>query len=131
MDAFLHLLLAAKVIAVTLPAENTDTDLSMESEDVATTSIDDSTKDAESVSTEVTQSHDVQGLADLMNQLLSGETSTDDIEQNRIVSKTLTNMSCEEINLSSTKTASLWLQYMQMFYLLRKYIKAERIGSGQ
>ena len=85
VDASLHSLLAAKVIGVTLPAENTDTDLSMESEDVATTSTDDATKDVESVSTEVTQSHDVQDLADLK----SGETSTDDIEQNCIVSKTL------------------------------------------
>ena len=59
----------------------------MESEDVATTSTNDATKDAESVSTEVNQSHNVQDLADLMNQLLSGETSTDDIEQNCIVSK--------------------------------------------
>ena len=67
-----------------------------------------------SVSTEVTQSHDVQDLADLMNQLLSGETSTDDIEQNCLVSNTLANVSCEERNLSSTKTASLWFQYMQM-----------------
>ena len=51
MDAPLHSLLAAKVIGVTLPAENTDPDLSMESEDVATTSSDDATEDAESVST--------------------------------------------------------------------------------
>ena len=87
MDASLHSLLAAKVIGVTLPAENTDPDLSMESEDVATTSTDDATKDAESVSTEFTQSRDVQDLSDLMNQLISGETSTDDIEQNSIVSK--------------------------------------------
>ena len=35
VDASLHPLLAAKVIGVTLPAENTDPDLSMESEDVA------------------------------------------------------------------------------------------------
>ena len=87
-------LLATKVIGVTLPAENTDPDLSMESEDVATTSADDATKDAESVSTEVTQSHDVQDLADLMNQLLSGQTSIDDIEQNCILSMTLSNVSC-------------------------------------
>ena len=108
MDASLHSLLAAKVIGVTLPAENTNPDLSMESEDVATTSTDDATEDAESVSTEVTQSHDGQDLADLMNQLLSGETSTDAIEQNCIVSKTLSNVSCEVRNISSTKTASLW-----------------------
>ena len=93
-DASLHSLLAAKVIGVTLPAENTVPDLSKESEVVATTSADDATKDAESVSTEVTQSHDVQDLADLMNQLLSGETSIDDIKQNCIVSKTLPNVSC-------------------------------------
>ena len=67
--------------------------------------------DAESVSTEVTQNHDVQGLADnLMNQLLLGETNTEDIEHNRIMSKTVANMSCEERNLSSNKTASLWFQ---------------------
>ena len=102
VDASLHSLLAEKVIGLTLPAENTDPDLSMESEDVASTSSDDATKDAESVNTEVTQSYDVQDLADLMNQLLSGETSTDDIEQNCIVTKTLANVSCEERNLSST-----------------------------
>ena len=51
--ASLHSLLAAKVIGVTLPAENTDPDLSMESEGVATTSTDDAKKDAESVSTKL------------------------------------------------------------------------------
>ena len=120
--------MAAKVIVVTLPAEHTDPDLSMESEDVATTSTDDATQDTESVRTEVTQSHDVQDLADLMNQLLSGETCTDDIEQNGIVSETLANVSCEERNLSSTKTAIVWFQYMQMVDFLRKFIKAERLG---
>ena len=39
VDAPLHSLLAAKLIGVTLPAENTDPDLSMESKDVATTSM--------------------------------------------------------------------------------------------
>ena len=92
MDASLHSIMAAKAIGVTLPAENIDPDLSMEREDIATTITDDATKDAESVSTKVIQSHDVQDLADLMNQLLSGETSTDDIKQNCIVSKTLANM---------------------------------------
>ena len=81
------------------------------------------------MSTVVTQSHDIQDLADLLNQLLSGETSTDDIEQNWIVSKTLGNVSCEERNLSSTKIASLWFQYMQMVDLLRRFIKAERLGD--
>ena len=38
-------------------------------------------------------------------------------------------MSCEESNLSSTKTAILWFQYMQMVDLLRKFIKAERVGD--
>ena len=48
-----HSFLAVKVIGVTLPAANADPDLTMESEDVATTSTDNATKDAESVSTEV------------------------------------------------------------------------------
>ena len=80
MDASLHLLLADKVIGVIFLVENTYFNLFMESEDVATISSDDATKDAESVSTEITQSHDVQDLADLMNQLLSGDTSIDDIK---------------------------------------------------
>ena len=46
VDASLHSILAAKVIGVTLPAENTDTDLSMECEDVATTGTDNATEDA-------------------------------------------------------------------------------------
>ena len=45
------------------------------------------------------------------------------------MSKTLANVSCEERNLSSTKTAILWFQYMQMVDLLRKFIKAERLGN--
>ena len=98
VDASLHSLLAAKVIGVTLPAENADPDLSMECEDVATSSTDDATKYAESLTREFTQSHDVQDLAELMNQLLTGETSTDGIEQNCIVSKTLANVGCEERN---------------------------------
>ena len=126
VDASLNSLLAAKVIGITLAAANTDPDISMESKDVATT--DDATEDAESVSTEVTQSLYVQELADLMNQLLSGETSTYAIEQNCIVSKTLSNVSCEERNISSTKTASLWFQYMQMDDLLQTIIKAARLG---
>lgn len=127
MDASLRSLLSAKVLGVTLPADNTDPDLSIQSEDVATTSPDDATNDAEPVRSQVTKSHDVQDLGDLMNQLLSGETSTDDVEQNLIVLKTLANVSCEERNLSTTKTASLWFQYMQMVDLLRKFIKGERL----
>ena len=81
------------------------------------------------MSTAATQSHDIQDLADLTNQLLSGETSTDDIEQNWIVLMTLANVSCEERNPYSTKIVSLWFQYMQMVDLLRKFIKAERLGD--
>ena len=49
VDASIHSLLAANVIGVTLPAENIDPEFSMESEDVATTSTDDATKDADQV----------------------------------------------------------------------------------
>ena len=106
VDASLHSLLTAKVIDVTLPAENTDPDLSMESEDVATTSTKLCCKRCRVSEHRSFSSHDVQDLSDLMNQLLSGETSTDDIEQNCTVSKILTNVSCEERNLSSIKQQS-------------------------
>ena len=59
-------------------------------------STDEATKDTESVSTEVTYSHNIKNLADPMNQLPSGVTSTDDIEQNRIVPKSSPNVSCEK-----------------------------------
>ena len=131
VDASLHSLLAAKVLGVTLPHECAHLDLSMELDDVATTSTDDATKDTASLSTDVTQNYDVQYLAGLMKQLSSGEASIDDIEQNHIVSKTSASVRCEKRKLSSSssKTASLWIQYTHMVDLLRKFIKAERLGN--
>ena len=58
-----------EIIGATLPAENTYADLTMKSEDVATTGTDDATNDAKSVTTEVTKSHD--NLGDFINQLPS------------------------------------------------------------
>ena len=60
------------MIGATLPSEHIDPDLSIETENVATTGTDGVTKQADSVSTEVTQIHDVRDLADRMNQLLLG-----------------------------------------------------------
>ena len=54
--------------------------------------------------------------------LLSGETSTDDIEQNGIVKK-------GTFLLLKQQACGLWFQYMQMVDLLRKFIKAERLGG--
>ena len=47
-----------------------------------------------------------------MNQVISGETSTDDIEHNPTMSTTLANVSCEEGNLFYTKTVNLLFRYM-------------------
>jgi len=91
----------------------------MELDDVATTSTDHATKVTASLSTEVTQNYDVQYLADLVKQLLSGERSTDDIEQNRSVSKTSASVRCEKRKLCpSFKTASLWIQYMYIIIII-------------
>ena len=87
VDASLHSLLAAKIFGFTLPAETTELDISMGSEDASTTRTHDATNDAESVSTEP-QNHDIQYLCDIMKKILSGEIGPDDIEQNRIVLQT-------------------------------------------
>ena len=110
-DASLHSLLAAKVFDVTLPAETTELDISMESEDASTTRTHDATNDAESANTEP-PNHDIQYLCDIMTKILSGEIGPDDIEQNHIVLETIAKMSCEVKNLSSSDTSSLWFPVM-------------------
>ena len=74
-------------------------------------------------------SQEVQTLASLMNHLQSGEKCIDDIEQNHILQKTLGSVRSAVKNLSSAKTADLWLQYMQMVDLLRMFMKGERLGN--
>ena len=105
VDASLHSLLAAKIFGFTLPAETTDLDISMESEDASTTRTHDATNDAKSVNTEP-QNHDIQYLCDIMKKILSGEIGPDDIEHDRIVLETIAKMSCEVKNLSSSDTSS-------------------------
>ena len=131
VDASLHSMLAARVLDVPLVAGNTDLEPSLQHNEDASSSDNsmDDVEDVEAMSTEIFQSPDVQDLADLMNQLLSGEASVHAIEQNHIVSKIQDDVRGEEKKLASAKTASLWLQYMEMIDLLRKFLKAERLGK--
>ncbi len=64
-----------------------------------------------------------------MNHLQSREKSIDDTEENHILQNTLASVRSEVKNLSSAKTAYLWLQYMQVVYLLRMFMKGERFGN--
>ena len=124
VDASLNSLLAAKVLDVKLPIE--DAELDLVGSAVTTDTM--NTTEVTETNTEVSSSTDVQELTDLMHNILSGTATRADVENNDVLDNICRQLKCQQNKLCS-RTASLWLQYMEMIDLLRKFVKAERLGD--
>ena len=57
--------------------------------------------------------------------------SAEDVCKNVILSEINTALQAQKELLKSSRTAMLWLQYMEMVDILRKYIRAERTGNWE
>ena len=64
----------------------------------------------------------------LNSQLMNGE-PIQNICQSKTVTVIQEMLTSQKESLQTNKTANLWLQYMEMVDILRKYIRAERLGN--
>ena len=112
VDAALNALLLAKIFGVPLPG-------SSESEDV----------EAEEVIEETARNADLDEVSVLYESLMQGSMSADQVYQSDVMKRMHEALEKETGLLKSSRTATLWLQYMEMVDILRKYIRAERTGN--
>jgi hypothetical protein len=67
-------------------------------------------------------------LAKLLEGILSESTSSSDLENSDAMNTLRENVEAEKKRLGEYRIAKLWLQYMDLVDLLRRFIKAERLG---
>ena len=83
----------------------------------------------EAISEETAAIVDLHEAHALYESLMEGTISVDEVCNTDVIQRIMT--VSEEINdsLKSSRTAALWLQYMDMIDILRQYIRAERTGN--
>ena len=99
-------------------------------------------KDRPTEDTQVRDEDAMTGLADdgeihsdvneariLYDALTEGTRSADDTSTEPILDKITKVLETQKKSMSNDRTAKLWLQYMDMVEILRKFIKAERMGN--
>ena len=64
-----------------------------------------------------------------MKGALDGTSAVEGIDSHVLLEKLAQDLNEEKAHLSGTRTGRLWIQYMAMVDLLRKFIKAERLGK--
>ncbi len=121
----LNALLLANTFDVPLPRSSDDTgfeDVETEFEAMeATTSSDE----------ETAINPDLDQAAVLYEKLIQGSMSADQVCQSNVMTRISAALKRETESLESSRTAALWLQYMDMVDILRKYIRAERTGNWE
>ena len=65
----------------------------------------------------------------LCESLMDETISVDDVCSADVIQRITTILEEKIVSLNSSRTASLWLQYMKMVDILRQYIRAERTGN--
>ena len=65
----------------------------------------------------------------LYDKLMEGTRSADDVASDPILDKISRVLQTLTESLTKARTAKLWLQYMDMVKILRKFIKAEHMGN--
>ena len=74
---------------------------------------------------------DLDEAALLYNQLVQLSISADQVCQSDVVTRIDVGLQREIESLKSSRTSALWLQYMNMIDVLRKFIRAERTGNWE
>ena len=67
----------------------------------------------------------------LYDKLMQGLVSADQVCQDNVMAKINDALQEKKEHLKSSRTATMWLQYMDMVDILRKYIRAERTGNWE
>lgn len=135
VDSALNMLLTARAYKVDLDAisENTsdsvvESQLQYENVERAT---DECNRDSSSDACQASLPDDFMLLDTLLAELLSRQRSATDVETNQTLQRIFDKLEAEKLLLKKNRTASLWLQYMQMIDILRRFIKAERTGNWE
>ena len=71
----------------------------------------------------------VQQLSELYDQLTRGELTAMEANSSGILLTIKEHMTIVMDNLQDNRTAKLWMQYLDMVRILRKLLKAERLGN--
>ena len=122
VDAALNALVLDKTFCVPLPGSSHDTECeNMETEEVESTSFHD----------EAPRNADLVGASVLYKKLMQGSMSADQICQSDLMNKIRDALQTEAEALKSSRTAALWLQYMEMVDILRSFIRAKRTGNWE
>ena len=79
---------------------------------------------------ETVRNPDLEEAAVLYKHLMQGSMSADQVCQADVLTRIKNALQKGTKSLQSSRTAALWLQYMNMVEILRKYIRAERTGKG-
>ena len=74
---------------------------------------------------------DLDEAALLYGKLMKGEMSPEQVSQNDVTGKISVALQKKKEHLKSFRTAAMWLQYIDMIDILRKYICAERTGNWE
>ena len=72
---------------------------------------------------------DLLKITDLLDKSISGEVSAEDIEREKVFRKLIEKINSYKEHLASSRTANLWVQYIEMVEILCNFIKAERAGN--
>ena len=112
VDAALNALVLAKTFNVPLPG----------SEDETTENV---------VQTATSSTTELDEAAALYEKLVQGSMTADQVCQEYVMTRINDSLQREVNSLKSSRTATLWLQYMDIVSILRKYIRAERIGNWE
>lgn len=140
IDAALNALVAARVFKVDMSHERTEREIAESSETSSAepvpsqnvSEIPDVVMETSSSSTGPQETkEDMQALTGLLENLLSGSASANDVETNDVLIKFEEALQKEKSGLQDLKTSQLWFQYMDMIDILRRFIKGERMGHWQ
>lgn len=120
VDAALNALVLANTFNVHLPGSS-GSDIEEAEEFMETTPLHE----------ETAKNPDLDEAAVLYEKLMQGSMSADQVCQADVMTRIDAALRRETNFLKSSRTATLWMQYMDMVDILRKYIKAERTGNWE
>ncbi len=87
--------------------------------------------DEDNTTDNVTQTTELDEAAALYDKLVQGSITADQVCQEEVMTRINDSLQREADSLKSSRTATLWFQYMDMVSILRKYIRAERTGNWE
>ncbi len=122
VDAALNALILSDVLGVPLPQPSAEPHEVEETNEAAVSPDDEPTADG-------TGNTDLDELAALYKNLMEGSLSAEEFCQADVLTSIKELLRAKTESLKSYRTATLLLQYMEMVDILRKFVRAERIGN--